>query len=232
MAKQYFLPTTDLAKLAWLQNFASKIAGYAVKYNLSTAEVDDVVAGALYYAYWLNGLNLTDEYKKKFTQFKNELRDGIPAGASPSVVPAPPTLGVAPTAVAPGIFFRAVAIANVIKSKSNYTNADGVDLGIEGAELTTDPNEMQVAFTIRLAAGGHPELVWKKLGMDGIEIYVDRGTGTFAFLALDTIPNYTDTHALPAAGATAIWKYKAIYRLDDEQAGQWSDVVSVTVTGV
>ncbi|MFZ4700565.1 MAG: hypothetical protein ACOYMG_11005 [Candidatus Methylumidiphilus sp.] len=26
-----------------------------------------------------------------------------------------------------------------------------------------------------------------------------------------------------------IWNYKAIYRLHDEQVGQWSDVVSVTV---
>ena len=66
--------------------------------------------------------------------------------------------------------------------------------------------------------------------MDGLEIWGDRGTG-FAFLALDTIPDYLDTAPLPAAGTSAVWKCKAIYRLNDEQVGQWSDGVSVSVMG-
>jgi len=37
--------------------------------------------------------------------------------------------------------------------------------------------------------------------------------------------------ALPAAGASALWKYKAIYRLHDEQVGQWSDVITTMVAG-
>ncbi|MEI6336175.1 MAG: hypothetical protein WCS87_16570 [Methylococcaceae bacterium] len=44
-------------------------------------------------------------------------------------------------------------------------------------------------------------------------------------------PNTTDNTLLPASGATAIWKYKAIYRLHDEQVGQWSDMISVMVGG-
>jgi hypothetical protein len=48
----------------------------------------------------------------------------------------------------------------------------------------------------------------------------------------DTYPNYTDTSNLPAAGTSAVWRYKAIYRYGDAQAGLWSDVVSITVTGV
>lgn len=35
--------------------------------------------------------------------------------------------------------------------------------------------------------------------------------------------------ALPAAGISAVRKYKAIYRLNDEQVGQWSDVASISV---
>ena len=34
--------------------------------------------------------------------------------------------------------------------------------------------------------------------------------------------------ALSPASA-ALWKYKAIYRLRDEQVGNWSDVISVAV---
>ena len=88
---------------------------------------------------------------------------------------------------------------------------------------------MKPIFTIVLQAG-HPNIVWKKQGMDALEIHVDRGAG-FAFLALDTVPDYLDTAPLPAPGASAVWKYKAIYRLRDEQVGQWSDIASVSVMG-
>jgi hypothetical protein len=51
------------------------------------------------------------------------------------------------------------------------------------------------------------------------------------FLAIDTIPDYTDTAPMPAAEQSALWKYKAIYRQGDERVGQWSDVVSIPVAG-
>ena len=71
---------------------------------------------------------------------------------------------------------------------------------------------------------------WTKQGMDGLEIHVDRGDGKgFVFLAIDTVPDYTDTAALPAAGQSALWKYKAIYLQGDSRVGQWSDVVSIPV---
>lgn len=42
--------------------------------------------------------------------------------------------------------------------------------------------------------------------------------------------NYTDTAPLPANGQSAVWKYRCIYRNNDEQVGQWSDVASITVS--
>ena len=66
--------------------------------------------------------------------------------------------------------------------------------------------------------------------MGALEIWVDRGAG-FGLLAIDTVPDYLDTAALPAPGQSATWKYKAIYRLNDEQVGQWSDPASIAVMG-
>ena len=37
--------------------------------------------------------------------------------------------------------------------------------------------------------------------------------------------------ARPAASQNAVWKYKAIYCLHDEQCGLWSDVFSQAVMG-
>ena len=34
-----------------------------------------------------------------------------------------------------------------------------------------------------------------------------------------------------AAGQSALWKYKGIYRQGDDRVGQWSDVVSIPVAG-
>ena len=63
-----------------------------------------------------------------------------------------------------------------------------------------------------------------------LEIWVDRTDGSnFVLLAINTEPNTTDTTPLPPAGSSAVWKYKAIYRLHDEPVGQWSDVISVAV---
>ena len=45
------------------------------------------------------------------------------------------------------------------------------------------------------------------------------------------IPEYTDTATLPAPGAGAVWKYKAIYLQAEQRVGQWSDVVSIPVAG-
>ena len=62
--------------------------------------------------------------------------------------------------------------------------------------------------------------------------WVERGIDSpFTRLTINTEPNTTDTWPLPAPGASAILKYKAIYLLHDEQVGQWSDVLSISVGG-
>ena len=38
-------------------------------------------------------------------------------------------------------------------------------------------------------------------------------------------------HRHQAAGATVLWKYRAIYLDGDQVFGQWSDVGSIAVTG-
>ena len=60
------------------------------------------------------------------------------------------------------------------------------------------------------------------------DLWADRGDDKgFHFHTITTDPNYTDPTAGPAT--VALWKYKAIYRLRDEQVGNWSDVISVAV---
>jgi hypothetical protein len=54
-----------------------------------------------------------------------------------------------------------------------------------------------------------------------------RGGQKWPFLTTDTEPDYLDTAPLPPAGQSAVWKYRAIYLLDDQPAGQWSEPATI-----
>ncbi|NDD40927.1 MAG: hypothetical protein EB082_21355, partial [Verrucomicrobia bacterium] len=97
-------------------------------------------------------------------------------------------------------------------------------------EQAADPATTKPTLKLVRVAGGQIEVQWKKSGFTGVRIEVDRGNGTWVFLAIDTEPHYTDTLAL-APGTSAIWKYRAIYLEGDQPFGQWSDTVQIAVQG-
>jgi len=226
MPKSYFIPADEPGKRIWLDNFAAKLPTYAATVGVTAAEVAQTTADAAYFSFVVGAHNQHTKTTRDWTAYKTALRSGTTIGAMPTT----PALGVPPTAVPAGIFSRVSALAARIKKHPAYTEAIGQDLGIIGAEQSVDPTTVKPVLNLTLQAG-HPNVGWSKSGMDGIEIWVDRGTGAFAFLTIDTVPDYLDTFALPAAGASAVWKYKAIYRLNDEQVGQWSDVATIGVMG-
>lgn len=68
--------------------------------------------------------------------------------------------------------------------------------------------------------------------MDSLELWKDCGDGKGSvLLTYTTNPDYADITPLPAPGVSAVWKYKAIYRFNDQQVGQWSDVATIGVMG-
>jgi len=248
MKKQSFSPRTEQLKYNWFFNFSQKIGGYAPKYNISATEVTDVVDSFEYFKYWFLYLIAFNEYMLKLTAYKNEVRDGVPAGAEPSVQPTAPVAPIPPAATAPGGYARAIALGNSIKAKKNYTVADGQDLNLEGAEIVLPPaSTFKPVIKVETGNNGKPELKWKKqAGTSGIHIFkkVTGGAGTtppspvpgpgtsgFVYLGSDTQPHFTDNTPLPAAGVSEQRCYVVTYFLDDENVGQWSDEVKITVTG-
>lgn len=231
MSLSSFIPGPDSDKDLWLKNFAAKLPLYAAKYGISPADITDMQQSSALFTFWMNYHNQLEEYTKKVTSYKNEWRDGIKAGASVSVLPSVPVLGAVPPAVQPGIFVRANSLAQRIKKNTLFTLADGKDLGINTVQaVAVDMQTAKPTISVRLIQGGLVEVVWLKQGFNGVEIHVDRGSGVYELLAIDSFPNYIDTFALPV-GQVAIWKYKAIYLKRDTRVGQWSDEVNITVTG-
>ena len=228
--KSYWLPRDDTGKDRQFTNIAGKLGGYKTTFGLSDPDVAVVVADAACFHYILNAQQQTLIYAQALTAYKNNARNGTAGSLGP--MPPAPVLGTPPAMVAPGIGKRFTDLVAHLKNHKNYTDAIGRDLQIEGAdEQPVDPTTLRPPLTVTQTPGGIV-VGWPKQGMDSLEIQVDRGDGKgMVFLAEDSVPDYTDTAPLPAAGQTVLWKYRAVYHLGQERVGLWSEVVSFAVVG-
>ncbi len=243
MPKASFVPRTDSRRRPWLNNLADRLLqtttpNLAGKYNVPTAQITQLDSGRKWVNWAYDNLTGLRNASKGLTEFKDNLFFGkgvagnLTAPVAPTFSSTPTNTGIAIVPVA-DIFGLAVSIGNMIKENPVYDPADGELLGLEGAEATLpDAATTKPDLTkSRMASGGRAEVVWVKGPFTGIKIEVDRGDAQgVRFLAVDTEPDYIDS-VRPAAGQTAIYKYRAIYLLGDEEYGQWSDWVELTMRG-
>jgi hypothetical protein len=225
MTSNAFMLKTDSGKADLLDHVASTLLHYVALLEVTNEDLAGLQADALAFRYILKSLGDMQAYAHHLTEFKNLLRDGNAPTVGWAV---PPMLVEAtPPAVNSGIIPRLSALVVHLKSHKNYTSAIGLDLGLIGTTTLEDPNTWKPILSAQNKAG-HPIIAWTKGAAAAIEIWVDRGEGAgFVFLTINTEPNTSDSQPLPAT--SAVWKYKAIYRLHDEQVGHWSDVLSITV---
>lgn len=230
--KKSFVPQDKAALVAWFSNFSKKLAKYKSKYLIADDEVDDIAMASATLNYWSEVINLTQEYSQSLTAFRRELLYGVEGGSVVTLLPAQPNLDTAPAVIPPDIVGRAAAIGKRIKAHKDFTEADGQDLGLFGEDIVL--SESKIAFTIRFSAGGRPELVWRKNNHTGIQVFANYdGNEQWQWIGTGVSPNFIDEHPLPAAGKSAIWRYRIIYvDKNMRQVGDFSDVVSVTVTGM
>lgn len=227
--KNFYLPKAENARVSWIQNFDVKLPNYAAKYGISAAELADVRQSSLGLAFYVGYAGQIAEYSKKMNTFKVELASGSIGALS---LPVAPSIGTPPALPPAGIFKRVASVVSKIKNHLQYTENDGIDLGIEGTvSRTVDPSVVKPVISVRIITDGHPEINWTKGGHDGIEIQVDKGNNTWQFLGVDLKPNFTDTTALPPTGTTELRRYRAIYIEDDHHIGLWSDVAEISVIG-
>jgi len=228
MSRSY-LPDAGSARVSWIQNFGVKLPNYATKYGISAAELADVSQSAVGLDFYVSYAGQVAEYSKKMNTFKAELASG---STGELTLPVAPVLGTPPALPAAGIFKRVSTIVSKIKNHAQYTESDGLDLGIVASQgAAVDKKVVKPAISVRIITGGRPEIIRTKGGHDGIEIQVDKGNNTWQFLGIDLKPNFTDTSALPETGKTELRRYRAIYIEDENHIGLWSDVVEISVIG-
>jgi hypothetical protein len=230
MANSY-LPGTDTGRMQWLNNFAAKLPNYKDVLALTDATLNQYQDDAENFAYIIGGIESFRKYTKQATAFKNLMRSGSPKNDPLGAPPPAPETPVLPKPAVPDIFGRVTKTVQVIKNTEGYNEAIGKDLGIIGEETAKMQADMKPVLGYEMQAG-QPNIKWKKQGMQGIHIYADRGDGKgYSFLATDTQPDYLDTYPLPATGQAVLWKYKAIYIDHDDETGQISDEMVVSVSG-
>lgn len=228
MKTKDYIPYDDTGKVLWLSNFSEELPNYATELGITPAQLSQVQTDGEFfggfYTYLMNQKNVFEA----LTAYKNQLRNGkLPLGSIPTFA-TPPT---APAAALNDVFGRIRQLVRAIKANPNYTEAIGDALKIIGSESEDNPDTWKPVLKAEMKAGS-PDIKWTKGQSSGIKLWVDRGNGQgFTFLAIDTIPDFLDTHPLPPQGQSALWKYQAIYILKDEEVGQMSDVLEVSIKG-
>jgi hypothetical protein len=217
-----------------LDKFAAGLSLTAIQtqYGYDAAFKDEAVADAAYNRYTYNKRNTVANYQKAWTDKKNEVRSGTGTTVTPFA--AGTDVSTPPTAVPPGNERRFRTKAQFLKDMTAVTTEASEELlGIADVHSSTDTSGIKPDLTFELVAGGHPQAKYTKGKFDKIQLKVDRGDAAgMVWLAEPTNITYTDNGGLPASGKAEVWKYIAIYMLNDVFIGDWCDAVSVTVHGV
>ena len=232
MKRQRYYPTRQAEQTLWLENFRVKVAEYATALALNATWVANLVKDALWLHYLLALYLPAVRAHGKAVTLALEQAEGGTGG--PLVLPAfnAPALPEGVEVRDEGALRRLFDAVQDIKENDLYTQAIGMDMGIIGSEQGA-PDFGTLAPLLKLTVQGNVvEIDWSWQGyikfLDQIEIQVDRGNG-WQVLTFDTTPGYTDTHPHPST--LTQWKYRAIFRVDDVQVGQWSPEVKVNVGG-
>lgn len=225
--KKYFLPRTDDGLRNWMRNLADKLGDYAPKYSIMATELADVNDSANDFEVMLNYVDALDSYRQNITAYKNELRDGLPPGASASAVGTAPTVPV--PVVQAGFVPRMTAIANRIKAHIAYTVADGENLGLEGAVTAVDVSTAKPRISGSQVLPDMVIIEWVKGCMQGVIVERSLDGTNWREVDKDMRSPWEDTS--PNRTAAAEWRYYRLrYLLNDRPVGLYSDVVSLLVS--
>jgi hypothetical protein len=232
MKHQRYYPVRQADQLVWLENFRNKIAAYATALGLDTDQVNALIAKCRWLVYLIGSwLPAERAYNLACTQAVKQAQTGT---GGPLVLPVftPPALPAGVTAQDEGALSYLFDVIAEIKENDGCSDAMCADLRIIGSEDGA-PDYAVLAPVLTVTINGNKiDIGWGWQGyakfLDQCEIQVDRGTG-WQVLTFDTTPGYTDSTPFPAT--LTQWKYRAIYRVDDQQVGQWSAEVSIAVGG-
>lgn len=223
-----WLPSTEAARLVWLQNFALKLAVYVGTAGIVAGDVTNANGWRDVYQWILNRSDQISTVKQDLTEWKRIFSDG-PIGTPLGAYPIAPVYAAPPAAftATAGMFDQVVAMAERIRNTAGYTTAIGEDLGIVspvGAPALGDPT-----FTVTALPNSEVRLDFVKATSDGVIIESQRAAEVaWTLLGVDHFSPYVDGRAPLVAGQPEVRRYRIRYLDGDDPVGNYSAVVSVT----
>lgn len=223
-----YIPQKDSEKLFWLKTFSAKAEAFSTTLNIPATTVAQLAIDAEVFEKMVLHTDAARSYAEAVTELRNQLRNG---GTKSMSIPKPPATISLPAGAKTDIFGRVRNLVQLIKKHPSYNQSIGEELGVVAPKSVENIHEWKPRLHISLNAG-MPVVKWKKGRSHGLKLKVDRGSGTFELANTCSTSRFTDRHPLPPIGQGAIWRYAGIYVLKDQEVGQYSDVVSVSVTGM
>lgn len=243
MPKQSYMPKTvegiSIMLMAFDSNIQANSGALATKYGILAAEMTRVTQARLVWAWFQDMLTAARDWAESLTQTRDTMTTGAQAALEPlpggPILPVAPTMSGAPATPAqlePGFFTFFGSLVARIKGHETYDPADGILLGIEGAELPA-PVAASTMPVVRgdLFTSGHPELTCIKGQFQGYDVYLTRPGQPRKLIGFSTGRRYNVTEALPAAGVAEIWVFEVQYRYQNAPFGQMSQPLTLTVRG-
>lgn len=230
MATSY-LPTSDAARVTWLNNFNTKMQLYGSQLGFSAAELSSITDDANMFQYVVQLKNDCRQAAQSFSSLTQALKSTTHQSAM-NAFPPVPVAGTPPVAVLTGIFARVAAYVQRIRYHVNYTVTIGQELSIIPPPSTFNPATVKPVLKGKVLSG-YPQLSWRNGRADGVQLYVDRQDGNgYVLLAKRNSTSYIDVTPLPANTQFVTWLYKAKYIIDDEEIGLDSDIISLEILRV
>jgi hypothetical protein len=201
-----YVPNTDDALITWLTNLKTKLTpAYAATLGISPARVTQIGA-------WCDALiaSIQNVAQKK--------TDWLSASAAKQTQ-SDQSIG--------GLRME----INQWKANPAMTDAISADLQIVGTSAPFDAEGYQANITAQ-AFSGYVRIKFKKMGADGINLYSRiKDQLVWKFVSRDTNSPYDDHTPVATPGTAEVREYQAFGILNDEQIGQGSDIIAVTVAG-
>ncbi|MEO7933029.1 MAG: hypothetical protein ABIT76_07715 [Chthoniobacterales bacterium] len=244
MPKQSYMPTNAEGIGAMLLAFDTNINAngglLALKYGLSAADILRITQALLVWSWFQKALSSARDWAQSLTTTRDTMTTSNPgvAVALPGgpILPAVPLLPPIPPGteamLEPGFFTFFSSMVSRIKTATNYDPADGILLGIEGAEIPApQPATTIPVLTGDLFTSGHPELTCVKGPFQGYDVYLTRPGQPKRLIGVSLSRRYNVTEPLPAPGTAEVWTFEVQYRYQGQPFGQMSQPLALTVRG-
>jgi len=201
-----FIPPADPAKIIWLTNLKTKIAGYATALGITAARVTQIIA-------WC------DDLITSINAAAQAKLDWLSASAA-QVTQEKTSLAGLRGEIA------------LWKPQPGMNSATEADLKIVGTSTPFNPDTYKAVITSAEAFSGYVRLKFQKGGVHSVNFYWRlKGQTVWQFLSRDTNSPYDDHNPLAVAGVPEVREYIAFGVVNDVQIGQPSDIKNVTFGG-